>query len=179
MTRQQRPRRGLSFLEVLVSLAIFLLALGALTQLMTISSEQALAIQIRSQAAVYAQSQLAKIASGIQSITDSVENTPLDEDSDYNWSMTSQATVVNGLYSVTVTVSRDLGNDRKIDFVMAQMILDPAVVGSNQDQSAQGMSSSSGSGSSGSSSGSMSTPSTSPSTPSSSGTKSGSSKAGG
>lgn len=133
----RHPRRaGLSLLEVLLSLTIFLVALGALHQLMSFSSDQAEMIQQRSYAATLAQSQLAKVISGIVPIAEGVSDTPVEEDEDYQWSMQSEPSVIEGLYTVVVTVYRDMGNGRKVQFVLAQMIVDPAKVGSNQDQAA-------------------------------------------
>lgn len=133
-------RRGLSILEVLISLMIFLLAYGALHQLMSNASQQARMIHYRSQAARLAQSLLNEVVAGSIPLTASVNDAPVPDDPEYLYTMISEGSVLEGLYTVRVKVSRSLGDEGQVDYTVAQMMLDPAMVGSNQDQLAiQGM----------------------------------------
>jgi len=136
MTRRSTQRRGLTLLEVLVSLAIFLIALGALQHLMTLCSDMAMTIHQKSQAARLAQSLLNEVSAGIMPIQSSVQSAEVMDDPDYMYSMASEASVISGLYTVTVTVFRENSNGRRVEYTLAQMMIDPAMVGSNQDQSA-------------------------------------------
>jgi len=136
MTRLRPVRRGLSILEVLIALMILLLAIGAINQLMTICSEQALTIHQRSQAARLAQSLLAEVAAGSLPIQGTASGSEVPDDPDYTYTMTSESNVLAGLYTVTITVSREMSDGRKVEYTLRQMMLDPAFVGSNQDQAA-------------------------------------------
>ena len=60
----RRPRRGLSLLEVIVALAIFLFAIVSLSQVATVSTNRALALERRSEASQLAQSKMAEVFAG-------------------------------------------------------------------------------------------------------------------
>lgn len=136
MTRLRPVRRGLSLLEVLIALTVLLLAFGAIHQLMTICSEQALTIHQRSQAARLAQSLLAEVAAGSLPIQGTASGAEVPDDPDYTYTMSSEQNILAGLYTVTITVSRESADGRKVEYTLRQMMLDPAFVGSNQDQAA-------------------------------------------
>lgn len=132
-------RTGLSLLEVLVSLAIFLLSFIAIGRLITLSTDQALDIQQRSQAAQLCQSKLAEVVVGAVPMQVQ-ENTPFDEDSSWQWSLDCQPGNTNGLYHVTVSVSRASGavgeDGTPAAFTLTQMVFDPALRGSVFDSQA-------------------------------------------
>ena len=130
-----KPRRpGLSLLEVILSLAILLMAVAALSFLMTTSTDAALESKHRSQAALYAQSKLAEVRTGIVALQ-AVPDSGLEDDADYSWSMAVEDGTVTGLKNVRVKVWRQLSANRRVEVSMTQMILDPTVVGSSQDGS--------------------------------------------
>jgi len=134
--RATAPRAGLSLLEVLVALAIFLMAVGALGQLVTQGGDNARYVSWLAQGNLIAQSRLAEAAAGsipLQSQGDS----PCDEDSDFNWAMDAEAQTAAGLYRVTVTVSRQQPNGDRFETKLSMFVLDPTVRG-NTDGSSTG-----------------------------------------
>jgi len=152
-----QPRSGLSLLEVLLSLAIFLLSLVALGQLVSFGSDRARDVQYLSIASVKAQSKLNEVVAGAVSMTGAGEST-FDDDPDWSWAMTADADATPSLFRVTVTVSRQRPDGSKFEFKLNQLVLDPTLRG-NTDGSATGTDDGTGSSSSttGSSSGSGTT----------------------
>jgi Tfp pilus assembly protein PilV len=132
MLRAPAARPALTLMEVLVSLAIFLLSLAALTRLVTYAGERALEAQYRSQATMYCLSQLAEVEAGSIGLSSQGE-TALEEDPEYEWSMDATQGQVVGLWTVTVTVSHKNGNGVPIRVSLSKMVLDPSMVGSTQD----------------------------------------------
>src|SRR5262245_64886016 len=102
-------RPGLSLLEVIVALAVFLFSLVSLGHLLNASGNIAITGYYKSEAANLAQSRLADIAAGAVPL-ESVSDSPADEDPDYTWSMQEEPADPDGLYQVTVTVSRKSNN---------------------------------------------------------------------
>ncbi len=146
-------RRGLSLLEVLLAMGIFLLTMVALGQLIIISGDRALDVKMQSQAVQMAQSKMAEIVTGIQPFN-AQSGMPFDEDPDWTWSMdvqSIQSNGVTGLSQVTVHVSKNKPDGTKLDFALTQFVMDPTLRGSsltyNQPPLAGSMSST-GSGSS-------------------------------
>src|SRR5437763_13616895 len=100
-SRPPRTRRaGLSLIEVLVALAIFLLSLVALGQLVQIGTDRAIDVQERSQASTYSRSALAQVTAGIVPITGQ-GTTAFDDDSNRSWSVDAEADGAPNLSHVT------------------------------------------------------------------------------
>lgn len=160
MLRAPAVRPALTLMEVLVSLAIFLLSLAALTRLVTFAGERAQEAQYRSQATLYCLSQLAEVEAGSIALG-SQGDSPVGDDSDYEWSMGAAQGQAAGLWNVTVTVTRKVQGAAPIKVSLSKMVLDPSAVGSTQDSvpvnSSTNNNASSGSGAGGSSSGGSST----------------------
>jgi prepilin-type N-terminal cleavage/methylation domain-containing protein len=150
------PRSGLSLLEVLVALAIFLFSLVALGRLVTLGADRALEVEQRGHAAVLCRSKLAEVAAGVIPLS-SQGDTPFDEDPDYTWSLDCEQGNVSGLWQVKVTVTRERKDGQKIQIALAQYLLDPSLRGSAMDSIAPA---SSGTSDSSSNSTSSSTPTT-------------------
>src|SRR5262245_53741092 len=102
--RPGRTRNGLSLLEVLVALAVFLLSFVAIGKLVTLSSDHALDIQYQSQATRLAVSKLNEVVSGGIPLQSS--SGAFDEDPDWQWSIDAEQTDIPNLWTVTVHVSR-------------------------------------------------------------------------
>jgi general secretion pathway protein I len=162
MTRRPCQRRGLSLLEVLVALTIFLFAIVAIGRLIVIGTDQALEVQYQSEAMQIAQSRIVEVTIGAIAL-EPQSDVPV-EDSPWFWSLDCDANDnVANLWNVTVHVSRKRPDGSTGEYcTLSQMILDPSQRGSSFDNPAANSSSSSTSGSS-------STPSTN-STTSGSGT---------
>lgn len=142
-------RPGLTLLEVLVALAIFLLSLGAITRLVTFAGQRAADARRLDEASRLAHSKLAEVYAGVVPMSSSGD-TPFDEDPDYTWSLTADSGSLTGLWTLTMTVKRK--GDNGPGFSLQQFMLDPTIRGSTQDTviiaGASSSPSSSGSGSS-------------------------------
>lgn len=171
--RLSPARPGLSLMEIVISLTIFVLSFIALGQLIGFGADRALDIQQRSLAAQMCQSKLAEIAVGAVPLQ-SQGATPFDEDPEWQWQLDAEPGSVTGLYTVQVKVFRPRSDGSEIAVSMTRLVLDPSLRGSAFDQPATviASNSSSSSGSSGSSSttgqgtqGSQSSPSSGTSSP--------------
>jgi len=155
---QARP--GLSLLEVIVSLAIFLMSMVAIGQIVSIASQRALDVQHRTTALQIAQAKLAEAQAGAIPLENN-EDQVVDEDNAYHWSVLAEQGQVEGLWNVTIKVVRERGDGTKVEVALSQMIMDPTLTGSTQDVPPAVLSSTATAtqDSSGSSSSSSSTPS--------------------
>jgi type II secretion system protein I len=136
MIAPSRPaaRRGLSLLEVLIALAVFLMAYGAIWQLMNLSGDQAVELTNRNRATQLAQSKLDEVLSGALPLSSQGDTGFEDQ---YNApGFTYQIDVADGavssLHLVTVTVTRETATST-VKVQVSQMVLDPAQAGSTQD----------------------------------------------
>lgn len=121
-------RPGLSLMEVLVALAIFLLSMVALGQLFSFGSDRAADVRDTSRAPVLAQSKLAEVSAGIVPLSSSTETPFENDDSDWNWSLDANAdSAIPNLWRVTVTVSKQRGPSDRYEYQLSAMVLAPSV----------------------------------------------------
>jgi prepilin-type N-terminal cleavage/methylation domain-containing protein len=121
-------RRGLSLLEVLVSLVIFLLGMIAIGRLLDIAGDQAFQIKLQSQATQLCQAKLAEVQAGVVPLS-SQGNMPFDDAPDWNWSLDAQQDGSTGLWQVKVKVSRQDVTGPKVECELNQFMLDPSLRG--------------------------------------------------
>jgi prepilin-type N-terminal cleavage/methylation domain-containing protein len=129
LSTRQTARRGLSLLEVLMALAIFLISLVGLSQLIEIGGERARDSQLLSHGTWIAQSNLDKLVSGILPLSGQGE-TATEEDPDWQFAVDASADSTPGLFLVTVTVSRNRPDGSRFETKLTQYVLDPAIRGS-------------------------------------------------
>jgi prepilin-type N-terminal cleavage/methylation domain-containing protein len=167
-------RHGLTLLEVLVALSIFLLALIGIGKLITLGAEQALNVAEQARAAQLCQAKLAEVVAGAVPLSGQAD-VPFDEDSAWMWSLDASQGDVSGLWKIKVTVSRQRSDGSRITCSFDRMLLDPSLRGSALDAQtiAANSTSNSSSNSSSSSSSTSSTPSTSGASSSGAGASSG------
>ena len=153
-------RRAFTLIEVLLALAIFLLAMAVFGSMIVRNGQVAAGIEQQNLATRLCQSKLHEIAAGVVPMSSDGDE-PFDEEPDYTWSLEADSGPTDGLWLVTVTVKRQKSNDggAPIQCSLTQLVLDPSTVGSNEDVTPVVSSTTSGSSSSTSSS-SSSTPST-------------------
>jgi len=128
------PRRpALTLLEVLIALAIFLLAMVVFGEMVVRNSQLARDVQRQNLATRLCKSKLNEVVSGVVPLS-SQGDVPFDEAPDYTWSLDAENGSVDGLWNVTVRVTRtqtDAGDP--IECSVTQMVLDPSIEGSTQD----------------------------------------------
>jgi prepilin-type N-terminal cleavage/methylation domain-containing protein len=156
-----RSRRGLTLLEVLVALGIFLMAFATISQLISLSADRALEVQQLARASQLCQTKLAEVAAGIVPLSGQT-GVPFDEDPKFLWSLDASQGDVAGLWKVTVKVTLERSDGSRVETSLDRMLLDPSLRGSAMDvalaaTNSSSSSSSSGSSATGSSSGSSTT----------------------
>ena len=151
-------RRAFTLIEVLLALAIFLLAMAVFGSMIVRNGQVAAGIEQQNLATRLCQSKLHEVAAGVVPMSSDGDQ-PFDEEPDYTWSLEADDGPTPGLWLVTVTVKRQKSNDggAPIQCSLTQMVLDPSTVGSNEDVTPVISSTTSGSASSSSSSTSSTT----------------------
>ena len=127
LTTGVTARRGFSLLEVLLSLAIFLTAFVALSQLSANGMRAAVAARLETKAIMRCESKLAEIVAAVEPL-ESVTDQPFEDDVDWTWSMETVVGPHADLQNVTITVQYDGGNQQATTSVsMSRLIRDPIV----------------------------------------------------
>lgn len=130
--RHRRPsRHGISLLEVLVSLAIFLLSLGAIYTLVGMGSEAALDATIQNTGARLAQSKMAEVEAGLISPASGGSGT-FDDEPGWSWSVESGGSPAPNVYPVTVRVWKEFRGERR-EVVLNQMVYDAEQMGNSSE----------------------------------------------
>ncbi|QDT95457.1 type IV pilus modification PilV family protein [Gimesia aquarii] len=120
-------RAGLTLLEVLISLTIFLGALAAISQLISIGSRAALQAQLRTQAMIKCQSKLAEVISGAQPM-ESVSLAAFEDDNEnWKWSLNVEPGTYETLLKLTVDVQYS-GDSETVttSYQLTRQVRDPA-----------------------------------------------------
>lgn len=124
----KRTRAGLTLLEVLISLAIFLGALTALSQLIGIGSRAAVQAQLRTQAILKCQSKLAEVLAGAQPL-ESVSQAAFEDEENWKWSLDVQPGAYENMLQLTVSVLYSgAGESVTTSYQLTRQIRDPAML---------------------------------------------------
>jgi hypothetical protein len=124
-------RDALSLIEVLASLAIFLMSLTAIVHLINTSTQLAGQSRHRAHAAQLCKCKLAEMCAGVLPLSGG--GGTCEDETDYHWSAEAEPGAAEGLYNVTVRVRYKPDTPDALEVVMSRMILDPTVCGSSQD----------------------------------------------
>jgi prepilin-type N-terminal cleavage/methylation domain-containing protein len=115
-------RRGLSLLEVLLSVAILGMSMVAIGHLFNLGFRAASDVRVRSEANMIADATMAEIAAGVidfKSAGGTVESKP-----DWQYVVSTQPSVQPGLLSVTVTVSQRQSTSN-VSVSLVRFVADP------------------------------------------------------
>ncbi len=120
-------RRGLSLLEVLVSVAIFLGALTAIMQLLNSGQQSEVSARLKTEAALRCEAKMAEIVSGIEEAVSSDEQKfPDDEIGNWQWSADIGSSSATNLLKITVTVEHlPDGKNPNAAFTLSRYMRDP------------------------------------------------------
>lgn len=127
MRTAARTRVGMSLIEVILALAIMMMALVAIGKLVDVGLDRSLDAQLQTRGTLLAESKLAEVEAGAVSLQG--ESGTFDEAPEWSWSVESTPSGPANLYQVTVRVSRTTPG-RPFEVAMTQLILDPTVIGS-------------------------------------------------
>lgn len=130
-SHRRPPRHGITLLEVLVSLAIFLLSLGAISTLVGMGSEAALDATVQNTGARLAQSKMAEVEAGLVSPASGGSGT-CDDEPGWSWSVESGSSPAPNLYPVTVRVWKVIRGERR-EVVLNQMVYDAEQMGKSSE----------------------------------------------
>jgi general secretion pathway protein I len=122
-------RAGLSLLEVIIALAIFLFSFTAIAQLLSFSSERVIEGHLRSQANLRCQSKLAEVLAGAEPLTGSGWSS-FSDSRDWEWQVTSNEADIANLSNVQVSVRKKKADKSYLEVSVSQMVFAPAQRGS-------------------------------------------------
>ena len=122
------PRRGVSLLEVVISVTIFLASLTAILSLLDLGNQSRLSVQLDAKAAILCESAMGEYLSGYRDLTPT-SGEPLETaDPDDTWLLTTTIEAAEGesLLRVTVPVAHTInGNQVNSSFLLTRLIRDP------------------------------------------------------
>ncbi|MCA9063255.1 MAG: type II secretion system minor pseudopilin GspI [Planctomycetaceae bacterium] len=124
-----RPlRRGVTLLEVLISLAIFVGSLAAILQLLSIGNRARVATRLETEAMLRCESKMSEIVAGVVPATTTTDQ-PFDDDPDgeWKWSASVAETATTGLLQVDVSVEFYPGgaNVASVSETLSRYLRDP------------------------------------------------------
>jgi type II secretion system protein I len=125
---RDRGRAGLTLLEVLVAMAIFLVALAGISQLVQLGADRAVETHYHAEALQKAQSKLNDVIAGSEPLSAQTD-VPFETDRTGEWRFTIEPTQddsTSKVWRVKVTCYRPF-KDGKVTVTLEQMVLDPAV----------------------------------------------------
>ena len=120
-------RNGLSLLEVLISVAIFLASLTAIMQLLATGQRSETAARLKTEATLRCESKMAEIVSGIEEAVSSDGNKFTDDEiGNWQWSVNATTGSATDLLMITVTVEHLPGGDTpNAAFTLTRYMRDP------------------------------------------------------
>jgi Tfp pilus assembly protein PilX len=128
-TRRSRPRRGLSIVEVLLALTIFIIALAALSQLTDLGTSRAADARAYTRGARLAQSKMAEVEAGVVGLDGEATGNFDGDDAGWEFTVTPEPTGPPNLYTVTVR-AKYVRAGKPLEVVLTQLVFDPAQTGS-------------------------------------------------
>lgn len=126
-TRRTSNRNGLSLLEIIISVAIFMASLAAIMEGLQIGRRSELSARLQSEAVLRCEAVMGEILSGVKEAT-SVQGNRFDDDETGNWEWAAEVTLAGatGLLQVTVLVEhRPGGEEPNAAFTLVRLMRDP------------------------------------------------------
>lgn len=126
--RHACARPGLTLLEVVIALAIFLMALVPVWRLVSIGGERALDVAHQAQASLLCQGKMDCVKCGAEQLNGG-GNVDIGNLT-WNYTIESSPADVTNLYLVKITAKVDRKDGKTIEATLTQFVLDPAQRGS-------------------------------------------------
>jgi hypothetical protein len=128
----------LTLLEVIVSMAIFLLSISAIFHLLSVGTDAAIEVRLQTRTSMRCQGKMAEVMCGAQALSSTGSYSNFDDsdpDKDLQWRL--EATPMDDvqmLWMVKVWVKADLPSGQTIESQLCQMVLNPSSRGTTFDQ---------------------------------------------
>ena len=121
-------RSGFTLLEVIISLAIFVSAFAAFSQLFTLGSRAAVQAALQTQAAVRAEAKMAEVVAGVE-LFEAAAEMPFEDDANWSWGLEINPGPHPDVYEMVVTVVFQNGSGPPgITFSLVRFRRDPQVI---------------------------------------------------
>ncbi len=124
--RSPKLRKGMTLIEVLVAMAVFLLALAGIAQLIDFGTNNSVEAARTTTGTRLCQSKMAEVEAGVVSMTEGSQGT-FDEEPLWQWSVEIGAELAPYTYEVTVKTWIEQG--RPVEVSLTQIIYDPQYMG--------------------------------------------------
>jgi type II secretion system protein I len=121
----------LTLLEVIVAMAIFLMAMGAIVPLIGMGASRALEVEMQALALQKCQSKMSELMIGAEALSNQADSPFLDSngnDDGWRYSLDCSQNDISNLWNVQVRVYRQM-DDNKIEVSLSQLMLDPSARG--------------------------------------------------
>ena len=122
------PRSGISLLEVVISVTIFLAALTAILSLLDLGNQSRLSVSLDAKAAILCESAMSEYLSGYRDLVSTTDEAMDTGDPDDVWLLTTTIEPADGesLLKVTVLVTHTV-NDNQVNssFLLSRLVRDP------------------------------------------------------
>lgn len=135
-TSPLQHRSGLSLLEVIISVSIFLGSLTAILHLLSVGQQSEVMTRLHTEAIMRCESKVAEVVSGVQelgTVTDEPFDDSLATEADqlagsWSWSLESADTGTTGLLQITVTTKYFTGGEFPVtQFSLVRYMRDPQI----------------------------------------------------
>lgn len=123
--RTIRARRGLTLLEILLSLALLGGAMAAVSQLITTGTQAAVQSRLRSQAILLCETKMAEVVAGAVPLQVVSGATMPEATPDWTWSLVMGPGPRTDVLQVQVTVSHQ---SRRAGYTLTRLMRDPQIV---------------------------------------------------
>lgn len=125
-----RSRHGLTLLEVILGLTIFVGSIALISKLVELGVRGSQYAQLQTRAVMLAESKMGELVAGITTLKSSSGET-FQEDPAWQWQLASSDGPVDGLKWVSITVSPSATgeiaqNRERIEFTLSRWLLDPS-----------------------------------------------------
>lgn len=120
-------RSGLTLLEVLVSVAIFLGSLAAILQILSIGKRAEMMTRLQTEAVMRCESKMAEVVAGVQELVAVTDQDFTDSDGSgvWQWSLDPAESGTSGLLQVTVSVRYVVGGEAVAGTSLSRYMRDP------------------------------------------------------
>jgi Tfp pilus assembly protein PilV len=130
----RRKRSGLTLLEVIVAMTIFMASGILIYQLVSLGNDRALDVQLHSRASMLCQSKLEELKIGVEPLNGTSGQAFSGDDSDFQYDITVADGDLTGLKKVTVSVKLERDGRTLTEVSLSQLIIDPTMRGSTLDK---------------------------------------------